>query len=639
METTQLRLSHTSIVAGTSDTSTPTVAGENTHNSADFQAFLGHFDGLLTFQTFDDSKQDKKLARIIHDATPEQLCELNARGAGVYLTINETDGKGRTPANIVRVRAFCADFDGAALPETWPLEPSLIVETSPGKFHAWWFLAAGNVLLSNDQWNDQQKTIARMVGAQENDCTGLNRVMRCPGFLHLKNPDMPFLSRILNVTGQRYDLDDITAAFPVPVAEPAPRPATHTSNTTAALLTGRLGVQQKYALKAMQEECANLAATPEGNRNNVLNGTAYRVGRLVGGGHLDQDEARQALLDAARTCGLRDHEITATLDSGFYGGIGEPDHLDHVGTRTRPGAPVTATEQRQVIEFASSAAPAAYTMPAMPEGVQPGTDAANAIILSANNLQDRMRYTPTLEWLLYDEKKGIWQPNTDQSRCATVAGQILRGAVGQHLAAAIARDAGKEETEKAVRWAKSVCQFQTVTNALKVAAGFDEFRTGADQWDARPDLLNCKNGVLELKNGILRPHSPADLMTLQSGAEYRPEVTHPAVDQLIQWLDHDGKAEFLQRNAGSALYGANPNEILTVLQGLGGSGKGTFCDGIKAVLGSYGHTIDVNLLLLSGWGEGGTGAKPELLALRGKRLVVAGEPPKGGRSTHKLHLV
>lgn len=640
METTQLRPSRTPIVSGTPDTSTPTNTGENTHNSADFAAFLTHFEGPLTYQTFDDDKTDEHvknpaLSKILHNPTTEQLIALSRRGAGIYLMVNCGDGAGREKGNVTKIRAFFADFDGAALPEKWPLEPSLITETSAGKFHVYWFLSTDNdVLLTNDAWNAQQKQIARMVGSQEKDCTGLNRVMRVPGFPHLKDPKNLFMTRILTATGNRYDLADITAAFPVPAPRPAAASSTATDTITATL-TGRQAIQQKYAQKVLQEECANLAATPEGNRNNVLNGTAYRVGRLVGGGHLDADEAQRALLDAARTAGLPDHRITATLNSGFYDGIGEPDHLDHVGTqiRTSPGsgAPVATpvTEQCLVIEDASTQI--TYTMPAMPEGVQPGTDAANAIILSANNLQDRMRYTPTLEWLLYDEKRGIWQPNTDQSRCATVAGQILRGAVGQHLAATIARDAGKEETEKAVRWAKSVCQFQTVANALKVAAGFDEFRTDADQWDAHPDLLNCKNGVLELKTGVLRPHSPADLMTLQSGAEYRPEVTHPAVDQLVGWLNQDGKAEFLQRNAGSALYGANPNEILTVLQGLGGSGKGTFCDGIKAVLGSYGHTIDVNLLLLSGWGEGGTGAKPELLALRSKRLVIAGEPPKGGR--------
>lgn len=49
------------------------------------------------------------------------------------------------------------------------------------------------------------------------------------------------------------------------------------------------------------------------------------------------------------------------------------------------------------------------------------------------------------------------------------------------------------------------------------------------------------------------------------------------------------------------------------------------------MLGDYAHTTEVELLLQSSRGESGGGPKPELLELRGKRLVVAGEPPKGAR--------
>lgn len=634
METIQPRPSRDTIVSGVPATSSPTPTGETAHNPADFRAFLDHLDGLHTFQTFDDKKQDKALARIIHNATPEQLRDLNQRGAGVFVMINEGDGQGRERKNVVRVRGFFADFDGADLPEQWPLEPSIITETSPGKYHAYWLLAEGQTApLDNDAFNQQQEAIARSVGAQIPDCKGLNRVMRVPGFQHHKG-EKSFTSRILSVSGLRYDLADITTAFPVQApAAPQPRPALVSPVTSREKPTTRQATQRKYALSAMQEECNNLANTTKGNRNNTLNATAYRVGRLVGGGHLDMEEARAALLDAARACGLRDHEITATLDSGFYGGVGNPEHLDHVGTRAgqRTSSSAPAVGQIIVEHLDDKPSAYAYVMPPMPEGVQEGTDVANAVILSANQLQDRMRYTDTLGWLLYNPKRGVWEANTDLAVCAATAGQILRGAVGLHLAQTVERGAGKEAIEKALRWAKSVCNDAPVRTALSVAQGMPEFRAPIDLWDAQADLLNCTNGVLELKTGILRPHSPYDYLTIQSGAAYDPNATHPAVEQLIQWLDQDGKAEFLQRSAGSALYGANPNEFLTVLQGEGGSGKGTFCDAVKAVLGGYGYTLEVSMLLASNYGETSTGAKPELLALRKKRLVIAGEPPKGGR--------
>jgi len=53
--------------------------------------------------TFDDAK--------------ERLMELNEMGAGVFVTINETDGTGRRAENITAVRAVFVDLDGS------PLEP------------------------------------------------------------------------------------------------------------------------------------------------------------------------------------------------------------------------------------------------------------------------------------------------------------------------------------------------------------------------------------------------------------------------------------------------------------------------------------------------------------------------------------
>ncbi len=64
----------------------------------DTEMFLAAFSGQHTFQTFYDKPgvydQGKDpYARIIYDAT--QLKELNDQGAGIYLMINEGDGKGR----------------------------------------------------------------------------------------------------------------------------------------------------------------------------------------------------------------------------------------------------------------------------------------------------------------------------------------------------------------------------------------------------------------------------------------------------------------------------------------------------------------------------------------------------------------
>ena len=94
------------------------------------------------------------------------LPALNDRGAGIFLMINEGDGLGRSNENVTRVRSYFADFDGAELPTEWKLAPSLLVESSPGKYHAYWLLS-DEPTLDNSAFNAQQEAIARAVGIDD----------------------------------------------------------------------------------------------------------------------------------------------------------------------------------------------------------------------------------------------------------------------------------------------------------------------------------------------------------------------------------------------------------------------------------------------------------------------------------------
>ena len=86
----------------------------------------------FTFQTFDDDRNRKNptLTKIVQSQERGKLFQLHTQGAGVFVTINETDGRGRKSENIIRVRAVFQEdddgFDGA-----FPLDPSIVVETSP----------------------------------------------------------------------------------------------------------------------------------------------------------------------------------------------------------------------------------------------------------------------------------------------------------------------------------------------------------------------------------------------------------------------------------------------------------------------------------------------------------------------------
>lgn len=80
----------------------------------------------------------------------------------------------------------------------------------------------------------------------------------------------------------------------------------------------------RYAHKALTSECENVAAAAEGTRNHTLNKAAFNLSQLVASGHLGEIATRDALTSAARSAGLDEHEIGATINSGFKAGAERP---------------------------------------------------------------------------------------------------------------------------------------------------------------------------------------------------------------------------------------------------------------------------------------------------------------------------
>jgi Primase C terminal 2 (PriCT-2)/RepB DNA-primase from phage plasmid len=178
----------------------------------------------FTFQTFGEPHTDNAgLARSTSDrAEVLRLYELG--GAGVYVTVNETDLTGRKSENIKRVRAvWQEDDEGHGGP--FPLYPSLVIESSPGHFHRYW--------LTNDWPADEQgradfaAVMGRMVASYgcDKNAKDISRVLRLPGFLHRKDLTQPFMVRIVEDNGRRYTREEIMRAFP-PVESEKPQPRT-----------------------------------------------------------------------------------------------------------------------------------------------------------------------------------------------------------------------------------------------------------------------------------------------------------------------------------------------------------------------------------------------------------------------------
>lgn len=169
------------------------------------QLFLDLLDpgGSFTFQTFEDAKADSgrkarhaHLARIYHgdlSSHAKELTKLQAKGAGVFFMVNQGDNGGRKTTNVQRVRAHFVDLDGAPLDPVIAsaMAPHLVVESSPGRWHAYWLVDGGPL----DEFKARQQALAQRFGGDPKVCD-LPRVMRLPGFWHLKKE--PFQTRIVH---------------------------------------------------------------------------------------------------------------------------------------------------------------------------------------------------------------------------------------------------------------------------------------------------------------------------------------------------------------------------------------------------------------------------------------------------------
>jgi Primase C terminal 2 (PriCT-2)/Protein of unknown function (DUF3987)/RepB DNA-primase N-terminal domain len=190
----------------------------NTKEALRFLKLLDPAAASFTFQTFDDQKPPRlELARVIQSPAWEELKQRHAAGAGVFVTINETDGHGRSSKNIIRVRGIWQDDDNQ-FTGTFPLQPSVVVETSPGHFQRHWFVL-GDWPADEQGRADHAAVMERMIQdcGSDKGAKDICRVLRVPGFLHRKGE--PHLVRIIEDSGARYTRAQILAAFPPVVHE------------------------------------------------------------------------------------------------------------------------------------------------------------------------------------------------------------------------------------------------------------------------------------------------------------------------------------------------------------------------------------------------------------------------------------
>jgi putative DNA primase/helicase len=247
---------------------------------------------------------------------------------------------------------------------------------------------------------------------------------------------------------------------------------------------------------------------------------------------------------------------------------------------------------------------------------------------------DRLRYCHDWKtWLFYDGTR--WAVDTAGAALAcakAVARSILREA---HAAA------DETQRQNLAKHAAKTASRPMLDAMLHLAT--PELAIASNALDADPNLLNCCNGVIDLHTGELRPHRPELHLTRRVEADYRPDADladSPAAALWTGFLSDatNGDAEltaYLQRAAGYTLTGDPNEEAMFFAYGPARTGKSTFLESLRSLLGNdYSDSLDFGALLRR---REGTDARPEIAKLQGKRLAVAVEA--SGRRDFEAELI
>ena len=149
----------------------------------------------------------------------------------------------------------------------------------------------------------------------------------------------------------------------------------------------------------------------------------------------------------------------------------------------------------------------------------------------------------------------------------------------------------------------------------------------SETFDKVPHYLPCLNDTVDLKTGFPLANRPDAWQTKCAPVKYDRTATAPTWHTFMNDI-FDGDAElvaFVRRLLGMALLGEVSEHVLPIFYGGGANGKSALLETIKQTIGGDFATPG-NLSIIVGKADNRGGPSPELLRLRGTRLVWFSEP-------------
>ncbi len=504
----------------------------------------------------------------------DKLMDANMNGNNIAVAVNQIGRSSRTNDNVTKINAVFIDVDNGdttvANLMDLRLPPNVIVQTSPGRLHAYWLVSNCKV----QKFKRIQRALAQRFDSDRQVCDPA-RMMRLPGSINW-NHGSPVLTQIIDeVARAPVSVAKLVRALGLKV-ETITKAATKGQSVTAKTISGKVGhVTRKPLTDSMQAQIKQALATlPTDDRSIWLH------------------------------AGMAIHSVAATKQG-----------YDLWTTWSKGGAKFDEVVQQKTWKhFKAKGGINIHSLFWLSRrvGGANGFDDMDAAQLFATTCKSTLRFDPQMGiWYAFDGV--VWR--TDKQAPMRAARLLVTD---------LSEGEGKKDPS-----VKKLRSHAGMTGMVKLAELESVLHISENQFDQDANLLAVKNGVIDLRTGLFRKAVARDYLRRRCDVAFDYDATCPEWNRFVAGITCGDKklAGFLQRAFGYTLFGHTKAQAFFVFEGTGENGKGVFMRTTTAMLGDYATELAPNLVT-SAYAGAASQANSALMALKGKRLAIATELPE-----------
>ena len=236
-----------------------------------------------------------------------------------------------------------------------------------------------------------------------------------------------------------------------------------------------------------------------------------------------------------------------------------------------------------------------------------------------------VRYCHTWEqWLVWSGTH--WERDDKKSIPRLMAEAVNRSCLAQRDRL-FAQDMSKKAIE-VERWRIKNQNTQAIKHSIEAATSLVELSVTADDMDQDPWLFSAQNGTIDLRTATMREHRREDLITRCCPIPYQSGAHDPRWEDFLAEVtaeDADLMA-YIQRAAGYSMSGSVREQVVFLMYGSGGTGKGTLVSALANIMGNYAAAVNFEVFL-----QGQSSKNWSLAKISQARMVMCEESKAGQR--------